>query len=75
MAVCDAFGKCSGPEPSKFTYKETPWIDAKTRASAPEGEKRNEPITLESMKDCLMEIARKYEIHSAQDVRRYAEIA
>lgn len=75
MAVCDAFGKYSGPELSKFAHKENPWVDAEARAGATEGEKRNEPITLDSMEGYFTEVTRKYEIRSVKDMRRYAEIA
>lgn len=75
MAVCDAFGKYSGPKLSKFTHKEAPWVDARTRAGATEGEKSNEPITLESIEGYFTEVTRKYEIRSVKDMRRYAEIA
>ena len=50
MAVCNAFGKYSGPELSKLIRKEASWVNVMTRTGATENEVRNEPITLESMK-------------------------
>lgn len=75
VAVYDAFGKYSGPEPPKFTHREAPLVDVRARAGATECEKYNEPITLESMEGYFMETTRKYEIRSVKDIRRYAEIA
>lgn len=73
IAVCNTFGKYSGPELSKFTHQEAPWVDARERAGATEGEWCNEPITLESMGDYFSKVVEECSINRIDEIGRYIE--
>lgn len=71
--VYEAFGRYSGPELSKFTHSEEPWVEARQRAGAKEGDRCEEQIPLESIVAYFSSITEKYEIQSSDYIRRYAD--
>ena len=71
--VYEAFGRYSGPELSKFTHSEKPWIEARQRAGALDGDWCEEQIPLERMASYFKSIAKAHGITTPNLIKRYAD--
>lgn len=74
-AVWQSFGCYSGSALSKMTHKETPWLAARRRGNACEGESSSESIRQEDMDSFFKGVVEKYSMVDATDISRYAGAA
>lgn len=71
-AVHKHFGCYSGDTLTRMTHSETPWVNARLRAGAAEGERCEEPISAEDMEQFFTDVVEKYAIRSFDDIGKYA---
>lgn len=70
-AVYEAFGGYSGGALSRMTHEETPWLNARERGGAHEGENCEEAIKLEDMKSYFEYAVEQLDISTFDDLKRY----
>ena len=67
--VVNSFGMYSGKTLERITHKETPWLNA--RKGYGEGVPSDEIISIKSIKDYFVEVNKKYNLLSEDDIIRY----
>lgn len=72
QAVHKHFGCYSGDTLAKMTHSETPWINARKRAGAADGERCDEPISVEDMERYFEGVVEEYGISDFDEIGKYA---